>query len=210
MGNVVIDMSMSLDGYIAAPNDTPEQGLGEDGMRLHNWMFDDPTVFERVYGDLTEEHRRRDHGRPAERTTTRSKHGVARVRWARSRASWSRTDPIEGADPLFTFVTDGIESAFAKAQEAAGDKRIGLIGAEPRPAVPGRGAPRRDQDPPARCPARWRPSVVRPAPQADRAGTDGGQPDGRCDASRIPRAGVALPSIDARRTLRISPSPAVA
>ena len=29
MGNVVIDMSMSLDGYIAAPNDTPEQGLGE-------------------------------------------------------------------------------------------------------------------------------------------------------------------------------------
>src|SRR5688500_20408990 len=54
MGSVVIDMSMSLDGYIAAPNDTPEQGLGEDGMRLHNWMFDDPTVFERVYGDLTE------------------------------------------------------------------------------------------------------------------------------------------------------------
>jgi hypothetical protein len=31
MGNVVIDMSMSLDGYIAAPNDNPEQGLGEDG-----------------------------------------------------------------------------------------------------------------------------------------------------------------------------------
>jgi dihydrofolate reductase len=54
MGNVVIDMSMSLDGYIAAPNDTPEQGLGEDGMRVHNWAFDDPSVFERVYGDLTE------------------------------------------------------------------------------------------------------------------------------------------------------------
>ena len=54
MGNVVIDMSMSLDGYIAAPNDTPEQGLGEDGMRLHNWAFDDPSVFEQVYGDLTE------------------------------------------------------------------------------------------------------------------------------------------------------------
>ena len=28
MGNVVIDMSMSLDGYIAAPNDTPEPGAG--------------------------------------------------------------------------------------------------------------------------------------------------------------------------------------
>ena len=55
MGNVVIDMSMSLDGYIAAPNDNPEQGLGEDGMRLHNWAFDDPSVFERVYGNLVEE-----------------------------------------------------------------------------------------------------------------------------------------------------------
>jgi hypothetical protein len=48
MGNVVIDMSMSLDGYIAARNDNPEQGLGEDGMRLHHWAFDDPSVFERV------------------------------------------------------------------------------------------------------------------------------------------------------------------
>jgi hypothetical protein len=30
MGSVVIDMSMSLDGYIASPDDNPEQGLGED------------------------------------------------------------------------------------------------------------------------------------------------------------------------------------
>ena len=55
MGNVVIDMSMSLDGYIAAPNDNPKQGLGEDGMRLHNWAFDDPSVFERVFGNVIEE-----------------------------------------------------------------------------------------------------------------------------------------------------------
>src|SRR6185295_3805038 len=55
MGNVVIDMSMSLDGYIAAPNDNPEQGLGEDGMRLHNWAFDDPSVFEEFYAELVQE-----------------------------------------------------------------------------------------------------------------------------------------------------------
>ena len=48
MGSVVIDMSMSLDGYIAAPDDNPQQGLGEDGMRLHNWAFDDPSVFDRT------------------------------------------------------------------------------------------------------------------------------------------------------------------
>jgi hypothetical protein len=28
IGTVVIDMSMSVDGYIAAPDDNPEQGLG--------------------------------------------------------------------------------------------------------------------------------------------------------------------------------------
>ena len=37
--------------------------------------------------------------------------------------------PIEGAGPVFTVVTDGIESALAKAQEVAGDRRIGLMGA---------------------------------------------------------------------------------
>ena len=37
--------------------------------------------------------------------------------------------PIEGADPIFTVIPDGIESALAKAQEAAGEKRIGLMGA---------------------------------------------------------------------------------
>lgn len=55
MRNVVIDMSMSLDGYIAAPNDNPEQWAAEDGMRLHNWAFDDPSLLGRVHGRLVEE-----------------------------------------------------------------------------------------------------------------------------------------------------------
>lgn len=38
-------------------------------------------------------------------------------------------DPPSDSAPIFTFVTDGIESALAKAREAAGDKRIGLMGA---------------------------------------------------------------------------------
>jgi hypothetical protein len=33
MGIVAIDMSMSLDGYIAAPNDVPGNGLGEEHRR---------------------------------------------------------------------------------------------------------------------------------------------------------------------------------
>jgi len=38
MGKVVLDISMSLDGFIAGPNDNPEQPLGDGGMRLHDWM----------------------------------------------------------------------------------------------------------------------------------------------------------------------------
>jgi dihydrofolate reductase len=41
MGKVVMDMSMSLDGFIAAVHDTPDQPLGEDGQRLHEWYFKD-------------------------------------------------------------------------------------------------------------------------------------------------------------------------
>jgi dihydrofolate reductase len=127
MGNVVIDMSMSLDGYIAAPNDNPDQGLGEDGMRLHNWGFDDLAVFDRVYGNLAEETGAVIMGRRS---------------FDNSIGPWEGKGPLENVpcfvvthrpfavpDPVFTVVTDGIESALAKARAAAGGKRIGLMGA---------------------------------------------------------------------------------
>jgi dihydrofolate reductase len=35
----VLDMSMSLDGFIAGPNEGPGNGLGDGGHRLHEWFF---------------------------------------------------------------------------------------------------------------------------------------------------------------------------
>jgi hypothetical protein len=32
-------MSMSLDGFVAAPNEGPDNGLGDGGHRLHEWAF---------------------------------------------------------------------------------------------------------------------------------------------------------------------------
>jgi dihydrofolate reductase len=127
MGNVVIDMSMSLDGYIAAPNDTPEQGLGEDGMRLHNWAFDDPSVFEEVFGNLIEDTGAVIMGRRSYDNSIENWGGKGPLGEVPSFVVTHRA--IEGADPMFTVVSDGIESALAKAREAAGDKRIGLMGA---------------------------------------------------------------------------------
>jgi dihydrofolate reductase len=128
MGNVVIDMSMSLDGYIAAPNDNPEQGLGEDGMRLHNWAFDDPSVFERVFGNLIEETGAVIMGRRSYDNSIENWGGKGPLGEVPCFVVTHR--PLDNADPVFTVVTDGIESALAQAREAAGDKRIGLMGAD--------------------------------------------------------------------------------
>ena len=39
MGKVTVDMSMSLDGFIAGPNVSVERPLGEGGKRLHEWLY---------------------------------------------------------------------------------------------------------------------------------------------------------------------------
>ena len=39
MSSTVLYMSMSLDGFIAGPNESPDNGLGDGGERLHEWVF---------------------------------------------------------------------------------------------------------------------------------------------------------------------------
>jgi dihydrofolate reductase len=39
MGASVLYMSMSLDGFVAGPNVAVDNGLGDDGERLHEWIF---------------------------------------------------------------------------------------------------------------------------------------------------------------------------
>ena len=39
MSATVLYMSMSLDGFIAGPNEGPDNGLGDGGERLHDWLW---------------------------------------------------------------------------------------------------------------------------------------------------------------------------
>ena len=39
MSSAVLYMSMSLDGFVAGPNASPDNGLGDGGGRLHEWIF---------------------------------------------------------------------------------------------------------------------------------------------------------------------------
>lgn len=41
---LIADITMSLDGYVAAPGVDLENGLGVDGMVLHDWVFDRKTA----------------------------------------------------------------------------------------------------------------------------------------------------------------------
>lgn len=53
MSSTVLYMSMSLDGFIAGPNEGPGNGLGDRGERLHEWVIGDgvPTGADRVIHD---------------------------------------------------------------------------------------------------------------------------------------------------------------
>ncbi|MGW7679955.1 hypothetical protein ACWGID_04395 [Kribbella sp. NPDC054772] len=51
MSSSVLLMSMSVDGYIAAPNDGPDNPGGDDFMRLHQWYQDTDGEFGRPTGD---------------------------------------------------------------------------------------------------------------------------------------------------------------
>jgi dihydrofolate reductase len=39
MSQVIVDISVSLDGYVTGPNVGLDNGLGDNGMALHDWVF---------------------------------------------------------------------------------------------------------------------------------------------------------------------------
>lgn len=46
MSSVTCDLTISLDGYVAGPEQSLEQPMGVGGKRLHRWMFEEPDQHE--------------------------------------------------------------------------------------------------------------------------------------------------------------------
>lgn len=141
-GRVAFDMSMSLDGFIAGPNDGLEAPLGEGGERLHQWLFDLASWRERHGLEGGQDNR------DAEVMDESFKSAGAVVMGRRmfdlGEGPWGPNPPFhmpvfvlthraretvakEGGT-TFTFVTDGIESALERARAAAGDKDVSIAG----------------------------------------------------------------------------------
>jgi dihydrofolate reductase len=141
MGKVHVDITMSLDGFIAGPNDSPDLGLGEGGEQLHEWVFGLES-WRKAHG-LEGGERNRD-AEILEEATRDNGAVILGRRMFDNAKGWGDEPPFhmpvfvlthEPREELakeggttFTFVTDGIESALEQARAAAGDKNISIAG----------------------------------------------------------------------------------
>ena len=141
MGKVVIDMSISLDGFITGPNDNPKQPLGENAEVLHNWLFSGDQVSQvndffklsKVNRAVLDESLINAGAMIVGRGTYDIVNG-----WGGSHPNKgvpvfvvtnNHPESVPQGTTPFTFVSDGVASAVAKAKEIAGDKEIGVAGA---------------------------------------------------------------------------------
>ena len=150
VGLVTSNISISLDGFVAGPNQSLENPIGEGGMRLHQWAFAteswqaehgtaggernaDSEVIEAVVADV------------GAYVMGRNMFSPGRGEWDLSWSGWWGDDPpyhvpvfvlthfergpvaMQGGT-TFNFVTDGIESALRQAKAAAGDKSVEIPG----------------------------------------------------------------------------------
>lgn len=134
MGNVVVYKSMSLDGFVAGPNVSVGQPLGEGGEQLHEWMFRsdvDPVDTQIASAMFSTD-------RVGAVVMGRTHFTVGLGHWGDDGTfhvpcfvvTHRPSEPVVKGPTTFTFVTDGLESALEQAQAAAGGKDVNVMGAD--------------------------------------------------------------------------------
>jgi dihydrofolate reductase len=152
MAKVTCDLSMSLDGYVAGPNQTLKEPLGQGGERLHEWAFRLKAFREQhgmEGGELGP-----DNDLLAEWLDSNGAVVMGRRMFSGGEGPWEsdpNADGWWGDDPPFhvpvfilthhpreavekrggtsyTFVTDGLEAALQLARAAAGGKDVQIGG----------------------------------------------------------------------------------
>src|ERR1700694_2122017 len=133
----VLYMAMSLDGYIAGPNDEPDNPGGDGFMRLHEWFIGPDGEFTRPSGPAGELY---DEVMDAPGAVLAGRRTVEQVdHWGGDLhgrpifvPSHRPPGPSVAKYPLVTYVLDGIESAMAQAKAAAGGRDVLVHGAYTR------------------------------------------------------------------------------
>ncbi|MGO4535291.1 dihydrofolate reductase family protein [Leifsonia sp. 2MCAF36] len=140
MSDTTCHMSISLDGFVAGPDQSVKNGLGVGGMELHRWHIGDPRANEAdatAAGWLM---------RPrGAYVMGRNMYGPIRGEWNEPWDGWWGSEPPYHApvfvlthyahEPIemeggttFYFVTDGFDAAYAQALDAAGDSGVDIAG----------------------------------------------------------------------------------
>ena len=153
MSKLRCHISISLDGFVAGPNQSLENPLGEGGERLHEWILA-LEAFRRSHSGLGEGGEVNESTPVVEESRAnigasvmgRNMFGPVRGAWGADQwTGWwgdnppyhhpvfvlthHRRDPVEmKGGTTFYFVTDGIESALEQARKAAGGKDVMLWG----------------------------------------------------------------------------------
>jgi dihydrofolate reductase len=150
MSKVRVHISVSADGYVAGPNQSLEQPLGEGGESLHDWVVALRTWRERhglEGGEVNESTPVAEEwlANVGAEIMGRGKFGGGPGPWGDDAwPGWWGDDPpfhmpvfvvthherepLTLSDTTFTFVTDGIESALDQARSAAGGKDVFIGG----------------------------------------------------------------------------------
>jgi dihydrofolate reductase len=136
MPDVTCDFGISLDGFIAGPNQTREDPLGTNGERLHRWMFEQPEANKDELESIVVAG-----AYIMGRKMFGPDQGWMEPDW---KGWWGPEPPYHAPvfvlthqerEPIvmeggttFHFVTDGIESALEQARAAAGERTVSIAG----------------------------------------------------------------------------------
>lgn len=132
MSKSVLYMSMSLDGYIAGPNDEVGNPGGDGFIRLHKWGLSSDGEGHRtdgVAGQMNDEYSAVGAVLAGRRTAEQVDHWNGDKGVPIFVVSHRSPDPSVSKYSSVTYVTDGIASAMAQAKVAAGDKNVLVHGA---------------------------------------------------------------------------------
>ncbi|HEX7905716.1 MAG TPA: dihydrofolate reductase family protein [Chitinophagaceae bacterium] len=126
-GKIVLNISMSLDGYIAGTNVTPQQPMGDNGLLIHDWIFAGKTDEDAaILKEIVETSGAVIIGRRTYNMAIKN--------------AWDGVSPfnvpafvISSSIPErkaegFVFITGGIENAITEAKKVAGSKNIWVMG----------------------------------------------------------------------------------
>ena len=133
MSASVLYMSMSLDGYIAGPNDEPGNPGGDGFGRLHDWYGDSQPSGagpSKASAEFLDEMNATGAVLAGRRTVEQVDHYNGHHHGVPIFVPSHRPPgPSVANYPLVTYVSDGIESAMAQAKAAAGDRNVLVHGA---------------------------------------------------------------------------------